>query len=61
MRYRVIIETDFIGTRATFARSLRSMMHTGELAKVISGDIVYVATEVADSEVISHDGKTVTG
>lgn len=57
MRYRVIIETEFVGTHDTFNRSLRLNLATGELAKVISGEIVYVAAETADTAVVSRDGK----
>lgn len=60
MRYRVIVETDFAGSARAFRESLRANLLTGELAKPIPGEIVYVATEPADTSVVSHDGKITT-
>lgn len=60
MRFRVTIETDFAGNARTFRESLRSTFLTGELAKAVPGDIVYIATDLAETAVVTHDGKTVT-
>lgn len=65
MRMRVIVETDVNEqpkgeTHLMFRQSMRNLLECGQLAKAIPGTIVYVATEIVDSAVVSHDGKNVT-
>lgn len=59
-RYRVIIETDFAGSAKVLRDTIRSALQLGDLAKSIPGEIVYVATDLAETAVVSHDGKNVT-
>lgn len=51
MRYKITIETDFIGNRETFKRSL----HIDEIQRAISGEIVYLAFEEVTQNVIIED------
>lgn len=60
MRYRVVVETDYVGSYEQIRNQVRTALQLGDLAKSIPGEIVYLAMDIADTAVLSHDGKTVT-
>lgn len=60
MRYRLIIETDFAGNRKEFANCIRDAIEQDRLFARIPGEVVYVATDITDAAVITHDGKIIT-
>lgn len=62
MRMRVIIETDISDKlpMVDFRNRLRHVLISDELAKVIPGTIVYMASETVETAVLSHDGKMPT-
>lgn len=61
MRYRVIIEVDAHpqATRKQFNDQVRNALTSNMLHKML-GNIVYIATDIAVDNVITHDGKIVT-
>ncbi len=61
MRYRVIIEVEAHPqmTRKQFNDQIRRILDCGRMHKEF-GNVVYVATDIAADNVITHDGKIVT-
>lgn len=60
MRMRLIVEVDYDGTAQGFRAEIRNSMKHGRLREAVPGEIVYVANDIADTAVISHDSRTLT-
>lgn len=59
-RYRVVVEFETTHTAEGVRAECRNSLAHGRLAECVPGEIVYVATDIAETAVLSHDGKTLT-
>lgn len=59
-RYRLIVEFETTHSAEGVRAELRNSLAHGRIGECVPGEVVYVATDIAEAAVISHDGRTLT-
>ncbi len=60
MQYRLTIDIDTKIPFREFKDQIRKQIKSGQLSASLPGIVVFVSSEIADTNVLSHDGKITT-